>query len=582
MLASNETSLVVVADTFITEFSDAKQDGSNDAQEEQPLVESESGCSVVPAIPGMSSNKITIPLPIKQAEKRVKPDNQEQEENDPGTISILVFDPENPEAITEPQTQEAMKNLGIEENELKMPGIEELEAINDEELEHIFITHHRRRIDRLISDIKDERKRVIRCERAEREKFNSREGVRRESSKWLEFEERQTEKLEKQQKRRIEAEISNILREEEQKADSEQKEAKYKQIREEIMRKRFEESEKEKKQRAERLAKRAEIEAQLAHAREEKRQRALLLEEHRLLVLQQKQDEKAQKLKEDEEKRREKAKKNREKRSELEESHTAQIREREAQEDLRIEEIFRRRFENNQKRIEKSRAKSAHKERLLSDLRTREYREIDTVRKNSDDRELQWAVCYSSFQKRQQDKRNGIRQQHEQRLMKYRMQRERIDKKFYDKRMKSVETDTEIAERLANRKKEKEREARKKAFIDRLKKEERDQNALHIERQRKVRSERQSRKLVAGEQRIASIEWDRQRKWERQQRDMIMMENVRVKMQRKFKENIGTKGSLEVLRGIAREYGVDIDEMMERGTRNASPGPSSRSGNRRT
>jgi hypothetical protein len=101
---------------------------------------------------------------------------------------------------------------------------------------------------------------------------------------------------------------------------------------------------------------------------------------------------------------------------------------------------------------------------------------------------------------------------------------------------------------------------------------------LHIERQRKVRADKQSMKLVAGQQRIASRDWDRQRRWEKQQHDLIDMESMRVRMERKFEGDVGTKGSLETLRGIARQYGIDIDELRERRSRTA--GPSSRAGKR--
>jgi hypothetical protein len=156
------------------------------------------------------------------------------------------------------------------------------------------------------------------------------------------------------------------------------------------------------------------------------------------------------------------------------------------------------------------------------------------------------------------------------------LQRDRIDERFYHKKVQSVENDEQISDRIYNLKRNKDRERRKKAFIAKLKKEERDQSALHIERQRKLRSERAMQRVVSGQQKIASRDWDRQRRWERQQVDLIAMNNMKYRMEEKFDTEVGTnKGSLQTLRGIAMEYGVDIDELQRRKTRRVATGPPS-------
>ena len=502
-------------------------------------------------VPSMSDTE-ELPL-ITEAEE------DESEEETKELVSILDFDPYHPQRITEPSTLKAMQYLGIHYSELKMPSQKEIDAYEDDDLKQIFVEHHRNRINRLIEHIMMERD-MIMSHYVRKRAVKSRNDQRIATA-----EAKQSEILERRQRKELENLVQSLVKAEKMRKDAITKEQRERQIQHENLRKQAERRNEQKKKMMRAQEERERHEAEMKRKRELQIQKAQEKEQERQEALQRRAEMKLFKMQEYERIRQERMERNRDALQKIEEERTKRFREKEMDEQRRQSERLAKQQEWNERKCNENRLEEARKRKVLEDIRKGEEKAWQDKRKEAEEREKERQMKNDEFQEKLRFKRESYRHVHEEKMQRYQAQKERLEKERQEKNNK-VLTDEEVAaERIKRLEQQKDKERRKKIFILNLKKEERDQNAKHAERQLKFRQREAQERRASNEQRINSIEYRRAVQAKERESRMIQIDKQKYAMSQRFKEQVESdRITLDSIRSIAREYGINVDDIAKR------------------
>jgi hypothetical protein len=139
-------------------------------------------------------------------------------------------------------------------------------------------------------------------------------------------------------------------------------------------------------------------------------------------------------------------------------------------------------------------------------------------------------------------------------------------------------TDSQVvSERLQIREVQREKERKKKSFIAQLKKEERDQNAAHVEKQRLWFRSQSAIRLSHDEERLQAMEKEKEQLRLERQEKLIHLEKQRHAMQLSFNDQLAPEHlSMDSLKRFAQQYGVDFEQVQKSATPTPRPGSARR------
>jgi hypothetical protein len=472
-------------------------------------------------------------------------------------VSIVTFDPFDPQPITEEGTLRAMEDLGIDACELVMPPDG---AIDDDELREIFIAHQQRRIFRLLSEIRTERDRLLancighRSPSARRERSAS-EGRR----------------IEKQHRLQMEAIVVERLKAEEQQRDAQAKAERAAQIKDEIARRRAA----QKAAARERQLRREE--GQKVAAEEVRKQQDLRQmiefqrEQERLEALERLAQQKLERMRQVETTRQERAERNRDALQKLEDERIARFRQQEIHEQERAIAFLKQQMEDHERQYQAHFEENCRKQRVLTSIRMREEEEIEARKREADDREFDRELWFGRFRQQKSHEREKMKAEHEDRVQRYMAQKSKIEKGIYDRRVKTAADDKVINSRIHNIEAQRQKETRKRAFIRQLKKEERDQNAEHVRRRKEVHQRDAKLKIQDEQDRIASFEEERNSALTERREKAAQLEKQRAELDYMFQARLAANQvSFEMVATLAKSYGVDVDDLRIKHSRKAA------------
>jgi hypothetical protein len=473
----------------------------------------------------------------------------------PVPVSIVNFDPHAPRPITEEATLRAMAALGILHPELAMPTASQIRSIKDDELRQIYTDHHLRRITRLIYEIKDERDRII---------ARFREASRPPSSP--DSDGRPPAAVEKHQRRRMESIIQTILRAENIRVNLEAKEARVAQTREEIARKRATQSVLTRERQIQKQEEQSLAAAEVRKQQELRQALEFQKDQERLEGLQRVAEQKIEKLRRLEAARQERAGRNREALQKVDDEKQQKHREKEIREEERTLAFLRKQHQENKRRYESQREEGIRKQKVVSQIRIREEEDIAWRRKDSSERDYERDALLDQWRQRKCVIREQSKKAHDERLERHLAQKNEIEKEAHEKKVEqAIEREAHLEKRLMSLECEKQRERTKKQFIMQLKREERDQNAAHIARQKEAQIAESRTKIMAEQERVAAYEHERKQMGiDKRSKEMELEKQVatlNATVQRKLTVE---RTTVDSIRQIAQSYGVDIEEIRKR------------------
>jgi hypothetical protein len=162
-----------------------------------------------------------------------------------------------------------------------------------------------------------------------------------------------------------------------------------------------------------------------------------------------------------------------------------------------------------------------------------------------------------------------MRSEHEDRIKRYMLQKSKIEKELHDRRVKSAADEEVLNSRIHNIEAQRQKETRKRAFIQQLKKEERDQNAKHVRRRKEVHQRDTKLRMQAEQNRIASFEEEKTRALTEKREKAAQLERKRTEMNHVFQAQLAANNSsFETIATLAKSYGVDVDDLRTRHSRN--------------
>jgi hypothetical protein len=481
----------------------------------------------------------------------------------PSVVSIVTFDPFDPRPITEEGTLRAMEYLGIDASELAMPPADQ---IDDDELRGIFVAHHRRRITGLLSEINAERDRLLAIYRENCIGSHRSPSSRRDRSPGPE--DRPFEQLEKQHRRQIEAIVVEMLKAEEQQRDAKAKADRAAQIKDDITRRKAEQSaaarerqlkrERDQKAAAEEWRKQQDLKQMIEYEREQERLKAL----ERLA------QQKLDRMRQVEAARQERAERNRDVLQKLEDDRITRFRQQEIHEQERAIAFLEQQRQDHERQHQAHFEENCRKQRVLTAIRMREEEEMETRKREADDREYYRELWFGKFREEKSREREEMKVEHETRVQRYMVQKSRIEKKLYDRRLKSAADEEVINSRIQSVEAQRQKETRKRAFIQQLKKEERDHNAEHVRRRKEVHQRDARLRMQAEQDRIASFEEGKTRALTEKRERAAQLERKRTEMDQVFQAQLAAnEASFETIAALAKSYGVDVDDLRTRHSR---------------
>ena len=540
-------------------------------------------------------------------------------------VSINDYDPMNPRKITERASIRAMKNLCITKSELKMPSKEDLKDLDDPEIVEIVNNHHKKRIGKLIKQIKSERERIIQNSDSpgrEMRKMTSRSiDTTQRTENAVDYDKRLVEKMQKRQKREVEQMIATIIaldairKDEEIRAQLE--EQRRKEIEEERKRKR-EEAHKKHLQAVQEMERQEQLklkqEAELRRVQFEREQKALKRqqEEH---------ERKLKEMAEAEKKRQERAEQNRLYIQKVEEDRQQRI----MQQQRIIEEREIRRLEAlriEQERIQKEKELATKKrQEQIAAAKAKEIALLEEKRRQVEQKELEREEQRERFIKEKEEENIKFREMQEAKVRRNAENRIRIAEQDARTKARSATTNEEIDRRIkqmealkekraedarlnrsdaalaAQRKQElwkkheeelnskikreqaekevhinsileeKERERQKQILMRKLKEEEKVETAHRLERQRQKRVEALKEKIDNSMAHAEEVQEERKTVHMQRQTMLMQLEKQRMRMSDTFEQiKVTGKTNRKEMEKLAREYGLDIQQIEMRTT----------------
>jgi hypothetical protein len=378
------------------------------------------------------------------------PPHSHQEKQLTRGLSIEDYDPLNPQRITEPASRHAMSNLCILPFELQLPPKEELDAIDDPDVRSLVLTHHRQRVDKLIAQITDERRRIL-SGASDAASAASTQAISGPQLSAVEMEQRQIEKLKQRQQREVEQILSTLLVRE-----SIEEDAAVRSARDAARRQAIED---------ERTQKRAE-----AHERHMRRLQELEAEQQRRLQNEEslrrlhfeKEMQALQRLKQEEADRRERAREEEAARQARAEEQRRRLEEFEEERRLKIvkeeERIEAREAHRLATLREEQERRQAEKELLLAKrqeqiaaAREHERALLEKLRIEGEQRDLERETKMMEFEARKREEQQQVRAKQEEKVKRFGEAKLRLEEAEMKRRQAAMTTDAEIAERVRRR-----------------------------------------------------------------------------------------------------------------------------------
>jgi hypothetical protein len=281
---------------------------------------------------------------------------------------------------------------------------------------------------------------------------------------------------------------------------------------------------------------------------EERRAAEIQKEEERMETLKQEMAGKLTRIREREEARQQRAERNREGIQREEEKKNEKVRKRE---------------------IVGNKGESQKKQKVAVEVRiTTEEKKMTERQKKAEEREISRTLWFEKWKERRMNDREQLREKREEKIQNSAIQREVRQKQNWEIKVSRIVGEDVLTMRRQNLEAEKQKQRRKKMFIEQLKKEERDQNAEHIARRKEFqRAEERARQISEGE-RILAFEQEKLHRESELREKSLKLEQQKADLNATFKERLrGDKATLDSVRLIAQQYGVDIELLRERSAR---------------
>lgn len=520
---------------------------------------------------------------VKRQASRPASQNSRSRPSDPSEIiSIDNYDPYNPKPINDPESLYLLNSLGIDASELAMPSENDIKKINDEELQEIFVDHHKKRIGRLFEQVKTHRSILankgtsrttsrLSTARSVTQRDANLTGQQPHDDPSLEIEKKQFEKIQQKHRRDVEQLVTTVLTQEKMRQDMARREERDREM--QMMRKQEKEAKMEQARiKYERkLQEHAAAEAELARQNEEFRQRQYEKDQQRILTLKRQAEEKLQKMREYEEMRLQRLQKNRDNLEKMQEDRLVRIRQREMDNQEKEIAYLERKHQENAERNEKAQSEFERKEKLLHTIRDNEEKDHEALKIYQQNKEIENEQKYEDFTRRRKEEREMARMRHDEKIKRYNEKKEQLEQEKYQKRVKLATSEEYMTQRVAFVEQQKEKERQKKAFIYQLKKEERDQNALHIQRIKENKQRSLEQKLANKQQQLDNFEQEKQAFYKKRTEALVNMERDRKQINAEFAQQISDNSlSADNVVKIATKYGVDMNSIYMKLNNNAA------------
>jgi hypothetical protein len=515
------------------------------------------------ATPGSKKRKTVIVSPSpanggKLRDVRGENSHQKKKSESVSVISIENYDRTRPCAFTEKATIEAMKKAGVEASELFMPSPAEMASYrNDPDIRRLVLGHHTDRINRLVNIVSWHREEVMR-ERKERSVISRDDTVERD---FLKLEKRRLERAQEMQRKDAEQLIVRALSIEER--DKENRlwaERDWKRKRK-IQREREKQAE---MARIIHLGRVKEMEYQDKRRQEEeaKRRREQALRDQRLLEIQQeKAEENVRLAQEAERKRQERSEQNRLHLEQMEEGRKARIREKEEI----VQEREARRLRDQKKRWAEL-ARKNEEERIKRDAQLESLRQFQLERIEKKRAEKEETEAIREKQAKKLKKR--LRREQEEYAARQRVKvernaalRELLEKEDEERKRKAAERQADM-DRVGE---EQRKRSLMRIIAAKLKQEERDANAKHLERQSELRKMELSAKQIEEEERLRLALEEKKRLQEQRLRSLSKVADERKLFEERFWESLKKASKAQAdLKTIAKKFGMDLHALRAR------------------
>jgi hypothetical protein len=485
-------------------------------------------------------------------------DTADIEEPEPATspaISAYTFDCTNPQPITDKATLEAMDRLGISYKELEMPS----DADVDPNLRDIFNDHHRGRIDRLLRQIRaslqtSPRSRTTAVSQASPPPAR----VASASSS------RALEATERRHQRQIESLVERVIEAEELRADAAMKEERAAQLKSEIARKRADESEAARVRREQRVTAREAAERDIRRSREARREEEIAREEKCYAAVIAAQKAKVEKLQEAEAARQARAGQNRDGIAQVAAEKVKKMDARRVRDEENVRARESKLREDQTRRVNRNSEARAHKESVLGSLGKAKEEQLAERRKKLEKQNEDFETRYEALIADRTAASQQAALKHDERRSRTAHIREEEERMRFARRTAGL-TDPDVLEgRISALEMEKEKARKRRVFLEKLKKEERDQNAAHIEHQRERQRAEMRRKQEADEERIARFEQQKEKEFEERRAHTERLERKRADLDAALRQQIASHQGEAAILVLAQQYGIDVERIRER------------------
>jgi hypothetical protein len=468
------------------------------------------------------------------------------------SFSILDFDPHNPSPITEPASTRAMQNRGIAFHELVFPTREV-----DPDVKDLFLAFHEERISRLIAQIKEERARIVNLVPRQSQTAKS-SGM---GSAVMSPEEKQLQRITRQQQRELQTLVQTVLRSERMRTDAAMKAERAQEVKREAMNRQLARTAFLQERHLEKLREHAAAEAELEKKRQEKIEEGFERDRQRLITLQKLAEAKRRKLQAQEASRVEQADRNRMALERVEMERARRLAEKALQEEQRALALMLEQEKEAERRKQESREHELRKKEVLQGIRSQEEEQLAKLKHDCEKHEMEREVFLDKLHEKQAHNRAEAHDKEEEKVERFLQQRERIEDEVAQERMKSIINEEIARDRLAMLEQQKERERKRQAFSLLLKKEERDMNAEHLARLRELKVAEAKQKMITSEERIDFFARRREQVQEERRLQMVRLERQKEALAQGFQAQIAAgKGSPEAVLKVAQQWGIVIHD----------------------
>jgi colicin import membrane protein len=199
---------------------------------------------------------------------------------------------------------------------------------------------------------------------------------------------------------------------------------------------------------------------------------------------------------------------------------------------------------------------------IIEVLRSKEEVRAAMRKKLLEEKERRAEVCFERLQRRRGRILEHYRKENDDKKARYMARKAVMDEELYKKKIEKVLEDNVINERIAEVNRQKDEERRRKAFILKLKKDERDQNAALVAAQKERKREKWRKKMECEEKRVEIMEMERQRLNEEKQKRLTELERERSEIVQTFREDMEKdKFDPKRIQSLAERYEIDIDSI---------------------